>query len=305
MGSTPLRRPLAGRVAVAGAVWLWIVAAAAVQAAAPAAQPADPGAAMAAPAPAAPSAEVLAQGKAQFEAACGACHGANGRGGRGGAPDLLTSPVALDDGVRFRDWVRKGSPEKGMPGFPLDDTSLDAVRAHLVSLAGQARRMGDRQIAIVGDPGRGRAYFEGAGGCTACHSLAGDFAGIGSRYPARVLQGRIVLPRGNGVHPGLLQLGVRIPGITDGAAVQDAPRTVTVSPRNGPPATGVLLAISDFDVSLRDASGAYRSFARHGAEPRVQVHDPAQWHVDHLARWSDDDLHDVTAFLLGQKVEAK
>ena len=37
---------------------------------------------------------------------------------------------------------------------------------------------------------------------------------------------RIVLPRGSGVHPGLLALGVTIPGVTDGASVRDTPPTV-------------------------------------------------------------------------------
>jgi mono/diheme cytochrome c family protein len=244
---------------------------------------------------------VLDAGKAQFEATCSACHGANGRGGRGGAPDLLTSPVAMDDAARFREWVRAGSPARGMPPFPLDDPTLDSIQAHLKTLAASARRRGNREVPVVGNAERGHTYFEGAGGCNGCHSVSGDLKGIGARYTTRVLQGRIVLPRGSGVHPGLKALGVRIPGVTDEVPVNDSPRTVNVTSGNSEHLTGVLIAISDFEVVLRDADGRYRSFARHGDSPRVEIQDPAQPHIDRLGRMSDRDLHDVTAYLASLK----
>lgn len=262
----------------------------------------DPGARAVPASSSAAAADTLAFGKAQFEAICSACHGANARGGRNGAPDLLVSEVAQSGAVRFREFVRAGSPARGMPPFALDDRTLDAMHAHVESLAVAARRRGDREIAVVGDPARGRAYFEGSGGCSTCHSAEGDMKGIGARYTPRVLQGRIVLPRGVGVHPGLLALGVRIPGVTDRAPIAtDSPRTVTVTLASGARVSGALVAISDFDVALREADGTYRSFTRRGASPRVELHDPAQPHVERLAKWSDRDLHDVTAWLVTLK----
>ena len=131
-----------------------------------------------------------------------------------------------------------------------------------------------------------------------CHSAAGDLHGIGSRYPAKVVQGRLVLPRGNGVHPGLLALGVRIPGITDGVTVKDAPRTVIVRARGHNAVSGVLIAISDFDVSLRTAEGQYVAFGRNAGDPEVTITDPARAHVDALGHMSDDTIHDLTAYLM-------
>jgi mono/diheme cytochrome c family protein len=269
----------------------WVAAAEAVGDAAP-----DPGARR-------PEARVdasperLEHGKTQFESVCGACHGAGARGGRNGAPDLLASDLAQGPVERFSEFVTRGSVERGMPPFPLGDTALNEIHVYLASLAAARPSRGKPTIALVGDAGRGRLYFEGAGRCAQCHSVTGDLRGIGARYPARVLQGRIVLPRGNGVHPGLIALGVRIPGVTDGAAVKDSPRTVTVGGPGRGAVTGQLLAISDFDVALRDANGHYRSFVRNGATPRVVIHDPAQPHIDMLGRMSDDTLHDLTAYL--------
>jgi cytochrome c oxidase cbb3-type subunit III len=240
-------------------------------------------------------------GNAHFDSICSACHGIQARGGRGGAPDLLVSPLVSGGQERFREFVRAGSPSAGMPGFALDDQSLNAVQAYLRELASAAQRRGTREIAIVGDPKRGEAYFDGAGGCGQCHSVSGDLQHIGARYNPRVLQGRIVLPRGNGVHPGLLALGMRIPGVTDEKPVSDAPRTVTVTDDRGISTSGVLLSISDFEVTLRDALGNYHSFARHHSAPRVIVRDPAQPHLDRLGQINDQDLHDLTAYLAGIK----
>ena len=142
-------------------------------------------------------------------------------------------------------------------------------------------------------------FFYGPGRCHSCHSVTADMLGIGSRYPLRVLQGRVVLPRGSGVHPGLLSLGVRIPGVTDQDPVHDSPRTVTITgaPGTHGPLTGILVSISDFEVALEDSSGRYRSFGRDGDVPRVALHDPAQAHIDRLGEFSDAQMHDVTAFL--------
>ena len=261
----------------------------------------DPGSASRAPPASVVAPASLAIAREQFQSVCSACHGASARGGRNGAPDLLLSPVVMDDVRRFREAVRVGSPARGMPGFALEDATLDAIRAHLLDLAAAARRRGNREIAVVGNPARGKSVFEGAQGCSGCHSVTSDLRGIGSRYSPRVLQGRIVLPRGSGVHPGLLQGGLRIPGVTDQVPVNDSPVRVTVTPVGAPEVSGEMLAVSDFHVALRDADGRYRSFSRIGDIPRVVIHDPAQPHIDLLGRISDRDLNDLTAYLASQK----
>jgi len=54
-------------------------------------------------------------------------------------------------------------------------------------------------------------------------------------------------------------------------------------------------------VSVRDSAGEYRSFARNNGVPKVEVKDPARIHVDMLRKYTDTDIHNVTAYLASLK----
>jgi len=71
---------------------------------------------------------------------------------------------------------------------------------------------------------------------------------------------------------------------------------VTVTEANGAVAEGVLEAMDDFNVSLRDSAGNYRSFK---ITPSVKVvkHDPYAMHVTLLDQYTDKDMHDIVAYL--------
>jgi hypothetical protein len=77
--------------------------------------------------------------------------------------------------------------------------------------------------------------------------------------------------------------------------------TVTVTPASGPPVSGTLDRVDDFNVSLRDASGDYHSFTREGSMPKVEIHDPLKAHSELLAKYTDADIHNVTAYLVTLK----
>ena len=76
---------------------------------------------------------------------------------------------------------------------------------------------------------------------------------------------------------------------------------ITVTPPSGPPVSGTLDRVDDFNVSLHDASGEYRSFTREGSSPKVEIHDPLRAHSDLLAKYTDADIHNVTAYLVTLK----
>ena len=44
-----------------------------------------------------------------------------------------------------------------------------------------------------------------------------------------------------------------------------------------------------------------RSWLRNGDTPKVVVTDPLQAHVDHLTKWTDTDMHNMTAYLASLK----
>jgi hypothetical protein len=77
---------------------------------------------------------------------------------------------------------------------------------------------------------------------------------------------------------------------------------VTVTLPSGESASGGLVRLTDFDVILYDtAAGRVRSFLRNGDVPKVVVTDPLQAHVDHLTKWTDSEMHNMTAYLASLK----
>ena len=55
-------------------------------------------------------------------------------------------------------------------------------------------------------------------------------------------------------------------------------------------------------MTLYDAaSERLRSWLRNGDVPKVTVTDPLQAHLDHLTKWTDADMHNMTAYLASLK----
>ena len=77
--------------------------------------------------------------------------------------------------------------------------------------------------------------------------------------------------------------------------------TVTVTLPTGQKIEGRLERIDDFLVSLTQSDGTPRSFRRNGPLPKVEIHDPVAAHRNLLAVYTDKNIHDVTAFLVGVK----
>lgn len=219
---------------------------------------------------------------------CGFCHGPNARGGSGG-PDLTRAVLVQEDenGKQLGEFLRVGRPDRGMPKFEMSAEEYADLAAflHAEIYAASNRRLYKILDVLVGDPQAGQAYFAGAGRCATCHSPAGDLKGIGAKYPPADLQARIVYPRRGGITGS--------PAYEDKNAVK-----VTVTPSAGAPVTGAIVRLTDFEVTLFDpATRQQRSFLRNGDTPKVVVVDPLQAHMDQLLKWTDTDMHNVTAYL--------
>jgi cytochrome c oxidase cbb3-type subunit 3 len=77
---------------------------------------------------------------------------------------------------------------------------------------------------------------------------------------------------------------------------------VSVTTPSGETASGALVRLTDFEVTLFEASsGRMRSWLRNGDVPKVVVTDPLQAHVDQLTKWTDADMHNMTAYLASLK----
>ena len=72
----------------------------------------------------------------------------------------------------------------------------------------------------------------------------------------------------------------------------------SASVASGETVTGPLIRLTDFDVTIYDAATQQmRSWLRHDGTPAVTLTDPLQAHVDLLRKWTDTDIHNMTAFL--------
>jgi len=234
---------------------------------------------------------VVDKGKTLYSVSCQACHGRDLRGGDMGGPNLLRSQVALTDqhGELIIPIIQGGRMAQGMPNIGLNNEDAGAVAAYVRSVIGTIGRQGAPPPGeaktlniVVGDPTRGQAYF--AQHCASCHSPTGDLKGIAttnpdpSRLQARWISGGIGNPR---------------------TATSTASADVTLAP--GQKISGNVVHIDDFLVTLKLSDGSERSFTRRGSLPTVVVHDPLQAHRDMLPRYTDHDIHDVTAYLVTLK----
>jgi len=240
----------------------------------------------------APDAAAAARGEKLYAPNCGFCHGEKARGASG--PNLVRSELVLHDevGELIGAAVSKGRADKGMPPFPAftqaqltDIAQYLHLQVELVANRGIYKRLN----VVTGDAKAGEAYFNGAGGCTACHSVnaaaTGDLAHIGAKYQPEQLQNRFIWPGAGGFGGG-----------GRGAATA---QKVTVTLPSGQSITGTLKQMDDLDISIYDASGAYHSWPREGV--KVELEDRLAGHRKLLDRYTDADMHNLTAWLVTLK----
>jgi cytochrome c oxidase cbb3-type subunit III len=229
----------------------------------------------------APDAAAASRGEKLYAPNCSFCHGEKARGA--GGPNLVRSPLVLHDekGEVIGPIVAKGFPDKGMPAFPnfaegqlYDIAEYLHLQVELVANRGTYKRLN----VVTGDAKAGEAYFNGAGGCNACHSVTGDLAHVGNKYQPDQLQTRFIWPAGRGGARG---------------------QKVTVTLPSGVSITGTLKAQDDVNVSMYDEAGDYHSWPREGL--KIQMEDRLGAHRKLLEKYTDADMHNLTAYLAGLK----
>lgn len=225
-----------------------------------------------------PDVAAAKKGESLYDANCSGCHGKNARGGE--APDLVRSVVVLHDekDEQIGALLKSGRPDAGMPAFPqLSPEETHDLSQYLklqVELAANRGTYNQTYRGVrsqaSGDPRKGQEFFEAH--CAQCHSASGDLAGIGAKFPqAALLQARFIWP----ANPG--------------------PVRASVTTKSGQAFTGSLLKYDDFDVALRDANGDDHYWRRDRVEVRIE--DKLGGHRALLPKYSDADLHNVTAYL--------
>ncbi len=229
-----------------------------------------------------PSPAAVERGEKLFVASCGFCHGSKANGGENG-PDLVRSVIALRDegGDEIGPVILHGRPDKGMPAFAMTEAQIADIAAFLRFRQQSAinRSAYAIQNVVTGNPVKGHAYFDAH--CGTCHSPSGDLKGIATKYDPVALQARFLYPETRGSR--------RSP-----ASAKPTPVTVTLP--SGEKFSGSLDYLDDFNVALHGSDGAYRSFNRTDGV-KVDERDPLAAHQQLLKRYTDADMHNLTAYL--------
>lgn len=221
----------------------------------------------------------IQRGQALFKSSCGFCHGNDATGAR--APDLLRSAEVMHDdrGNVLGPFIRNGRPDKGMPSFATmkDDEIADIVAFlhHQENAAlhsnGVSRNYPLSRL-LTGNAQAGKAYFFGAGGCSHCHSVTGDLAGIADKYSPVDLQQHIVYPRERKLHT-----------------------TAVVTLPDGTRFEGPVLHEDEFNIGITCQDGWYRSWPI--ADVKIEIHDPLAAHRELMNQYTDADMHNLFAYL--------
>jgi cytochrome c oxidase cbb3-type subunit 3 len=227
------------------------------------------------PAPDLPAAK---RGDPLFKENCAACHGATARGAQG--PNLIRSVLVLHDekGEEIGQVIKNGRPQGGMPAFAnLTDAQIYDISAYIhlqVELAANRSLYTHSNTLTSGDPAKGKDFF--TANCASCHSASGDLAKIGAKYPQPpAMLVRFAWPASRG------------------------PRQATVTTPSGEKLTGTLTHYDDFETTLKSATGASTTWPT--TTVKVEIPDKLAGHRDLLPRYSDDDLHNLTQYLVTLK----
>jgi len=225
--------------------------------------------------------EQIQAGELRFTSQCGFCHGRDAAGGETG-PDLTRSELVAQDnrGDRIGPVLRTGRPDQGMPPFNLSVADRDAIVAFIhdqktkFDALGGGRRSVEVADLSTGDPAAGRQYFNGAGGCSGCHSPTGDLAGVAMRYQGLALLQRMLYPSGRPA---------------------PARPKVTLTLASGQIVTAPLATEDEFTIAILDPAGARQTYEK--GTVKFKIDDPMSAHFDQLGKYTDDAMHNVFAYL--------
>ena len=238
--------------------------------------------------------DAVDRGLTAYNTTCGYCHGARAKGGNAG-PDLITSDVSLhdEDGVGMAEYL-KGAVHQKAAKLDLAQPAVYDIAAYIHSriiVAAVTREEAHPdEVLKAGNADAGKAYFNGAGGCTKCHAIDGNLKGVGAKYDPITLQDKIVSPRQGGGRGGR--------GGGGGAAAPNPTAiTATVTLPDGKTVKGLPMLVTDFDVTIRLDDGSTQTWARNNGIPKVELNDPLAGHVEIMKKLKDADMHNLTAYL--------
>lgn len=213
-----------------------------------------------------------------FRQSCANCHGPDGSEipgidlGRG----VFKAAKTDEDLVRI---IQKGVPGTPMPGTNMSDEQAKRVVAYLRSTAATKT-----STSAVGDAARGKALFEGKGGCLKCHRANGGGARIGPDL-TRIGQ----LRRSVDLERSL---------VDPAAEVLPTGRFYRVVTKDGATVSGRLLNVDTFTVQMIDTKEQLRSFTKTNLKEFGFIPTPMP---SFKSTFNTQELADVVSYLVSLK----
>jgi alcohol dehydrogenase (cytochrome c) len=183
-------------------------------------------------------------GRPEFEARCAACHGADGAGGERGPSITGSRGARRRSEADWRELIRRGIPQGGMPGFDLPDAEMGRLVTFVRSLVSPAI-----ENPAAGDEAAGEKFFWGAGRCGECHTVAGRGTALGPDLSE--IARDLTLPQ--------IEEALRRPE----ARIAPGYRAATVRLRSGSSVRGLVKNESNYDVQLQSLDGKLHLLKRH------------------------------------------
>ena len=241
----------------------------------------------------APTAAEMAGGQRLFAAQCTRCHGQDGSGGSG--PNLRVPRLrrAADDAALVAVIMDGVGGTAMAAAWQLSDPEVVLVAAYVRSLGRLSAE------AVAGNPARGRAIYDGKGGCAACHILAGKGRGLGPELT------EVGAQRGPAyLRQSLVDPAAEFPrrGVPYEPTAYSAYRLLRATPSSGAPVVGFAVNEDTFTLQLRDASGALHSL-RKADLTKIEKEANATLMPSYKAVLTEEELQDLVAFLASLRGE--
>jgi cytochrome c oxidase cbb3-type subunit 3 len=223
------------------------------------------------------SPDSIENGRSSFQQRCAFCHGKDAGGGESG-PDLTRSKLVSSDskGEKVGPVIRGGRLEKGMPPFNIADSEITNLVAFIhsqqdkaMSQTGVRKGVEDSDL-LTGNAEAGKAFFNGPGTCSTCHSPTGDLAGVATRYQGLKLEQQMLSPK-------------------------NSKAKATVTTQSGTVLSGTLAYHDEFTIALVDSNQVYHSWPT--VAVKYKIDDPVQAHIQLLEKYTDANIHDLYAYI--------
>ena len=226
----------------------------------------------------------IENGSRLYQTTCSGCHGPAGDE----VPGITLGRGVFKRGTSDTDLIaiiKTGIPGTAMPPHTFTDQEAGQVVAYLRNMSVVRTGIGTTVMRGLGDPGRGKALFEGKGTCATCHRVYG---------------------RGPRTAPDLTEVGLTrpLPELRDAlldpnATIRPANRPFRVVTRDARTITGRLLNQDSFSIQMLDSNDRLVSLQKRDVREQEYIRTSPM--PSYRGTFTEQELDDLVGYLASLK----